>query len=430
MKYKIASRSDLVTGLTLSIRFPESELDEKALYTIQYDTPDFLVPFRYHAVDGEIELTYCIGNRSKLRYFNGPKTPDEYVRMWEALLQPLLDCGDWFMKAFSFVMDSEYLFYDKQADCVCYLYVPTKVDCSGYEELRTMVSKLASSNSVSDSRLENVVLRKLVEDFQPKQFLDALKDQLSQNVVPSSASAHTPSGKGETGIENGGKKAPMPQPTPTPEPAPTPTPDPLPPKDEGEIVINLSGGKKSAKNESKKHGQEKAAKKSKFSLFGGGKDKGKPADESAAHGIQKDEPTPPAPQPAPVYKPPVVRPGGDGDETQLMDYGIGLRLVGAPGLPEHIEVSIEVGGVFSIGRHDKNLKQAQSAFEFPTQTAAVSRRHAVIERDADGYTITDLSSRAGTFVNGTHLSANIPYRLRQGEKVSFGTGGADYIWEE
>lgn len=427
MKYAIETRTDL-SGMMLALRFPENELDEKALYTIQYDMPDFLVPFRYHAVDGEIELTYCIGNRSKLRYFNGPKSPEEYVKMWEALLQPLLDCGDWFMQAFSFVMDSEYLFYDKQSERICYLYVPAKEDCSNYEELRTMVSKLASANSVSDSRLENVVLRKLVEDFQPKQFLDALREQISQSVVPQ---AHSGKGGGGGKVEPAPAPKPEPEPTPDPVPAPAPVPRPTPPTgDGGEIFINLSGGKKNAKSDAKKQKQDKPAKRPKFGLFGGGKDKERPMAVAAEPDDRRDDPAPPAPpapQPAPPVPPvPVQRP----DETQLMDYGTGLRLVGASGLPEHIGVEIEVGGVFSIGRHDKNLKQAQSSFEFPSQTAAVSRRHAVIERDEDGYTITDLSSRAGTFVNGTHLSANIPYRLRQGEKVSFGTSGADYIWEE
>lgn len=87
------------------------------------------------------------------------------------------------------------------------------------------------------------------------------------------------------------------------------------------------------------------------------------------------------------------------------------------------------GDVFTIGRFDVSVGRKQSNFEFDPKTKAVSRRHAAIERDGEGgYVIVDLSSRAGTFVNGERLVANVPKKLENGDKVSFGTGGADYIW--
>lgn len=46
MIYPIEQKNDL-SGAMLVIRFPEEELDRKALSTIQADPPAFLVPFRY-----------------------------------------------------------------------------------------------------------------------------------------------------------------------------------------------------------------------------------------------------------------------------------------------------------------------------------------------------------------------------------------------
>ena len=46
--------------------------------------------------------------------------------------------------------------------------------------------------------------------------------------------------------------------------------------------------------------------------------------------------------------------------------------------------------MFTIGRFDANIGKKQSSFEFDKKTRAVSRRHAVIERDTDGYKIIDL----------------------------------------
>ena len=51
MTYQIENKNDL-TGAMLVVRFPQEDLDEKALYTIEADQPPFLVPFRYRAVDG------------------------------------------------------------------------------------------------------------------------------------------------------------------------------------------------------------------------------------------------------------------------------------------------------------------------------------------------------------------------------------------
>ena len=44
MTYHIEDRSDL-SGAALAIRFPEEQLDRKALYTLQKELPEFLVPF-------------------------------------------------------------------------------------------------------------------------------------------------------------------------------------------------------------------------------------------------------------------------------------------------------------------------------------------------------------------------------------------------
>ena len=65
MIYEIASKADL-SSVTLLVRFPEEDLDEKALYTIQADAPPFLIPFRHRIIDGQVECAYQLGDYSKL----------------------------------------------------------------------------------------------------------------------------------------------------------------------------------------------------------------------------------------------------------------------------------------------------------------------------------------------------------------------------
>ncbi|MBZ0291111.1 MAG: FHA domain-containing protein [Anaerolineae bacterium] len=50
----------------------------------------------------------------------------------------------------------------------------------------------------------------------------------------------------------------------------------------------------------------------------------------------------------------------------------------------------------------------------------VSRQHARINYSDDGYTIEDLNSSNGTWLNGNRLSASQIYRIRPGDHVQLG----------
>ena len=115
--------------------------------------------------------------------------------------------------------------------------------------------------------------------------------------------------------------------------------------------------------------------------------------------------------------------------TPIINNNTGLKYTGTADFPVEIKVSIGQGSMFTIGRYDATVGKQQSSFEFDRKTKAVSRRHAVIERDSSGYKIIDLSSSAGTFVNAQKLPPNTPCELLTGNRVSFGNLGADYVWE-
>jgi pSer/pThr/pTyr-binding forkhead associated (FHA) protein len=122
----------------------------------------------------------------------------------------------------------------------------------------------------------------------------------------------------------------------------------------------------------------------------------------------------------------------DGEATMLDTRGgaAGFRSAGTGGHPDAIEISIMEGGVFTVGRFDASVGMRQSSFEFDKKTKAVSRRHAAVTRNADGYYLTDLGSSAGTFLDGRKLAPNAPAKMTRGARVSFGVAGAEYVWEE
>lgn len=105
-----------------------------------------------------------------------------------------------------------------------------------------------------------------------------------------------------------------------------------------------------------------------------------------------------------------------------------LRLLGNNNLPNIIPLIFREQP-FVIGRFDISIGRKQCDFEFERTTKAVSRRHAAIERLSSGFAITDLNSRAGTFLNGERIPPESRCAIKHGDKISFGIAGADYIFE-
>lgn len=429
MIYEIQSRSDL-SGVTLIVRFPETDLDRKALYTLQEDWPKFLVPFQYRSVDGEAECSYRLESRTKLQYRYGVRNPKEYVEFWGEVIQPLLDCGDWFLKPLSFILDSQYLYIDR-AGTICYLYVPSRRDCVEFSAIQGLAAELSRHNAVTDPKLENQVLKAIMQDFQPKAFLQMLRESQGVSHAPDQPGRQAPATPAP--VPAGAAAAPV-QPQPAPE-----LPKMSAPVSAGgadNIVIDLGGAEKAEKPKGrglfggKKEKTASAAAPKRSGLFGEKKEaRGKEILLGAAA-----EPVRPV-RPQVGSAPPPAQIWASSEEegvTELEEESSGtcLRLVSAAALPDRIVVSIQPGEAFTIGRFDVTVGRKQSDFEFDKHTKAVSRRHAAIERDADGYSVVDLSSSAGTFVDGEKLVPNVPRRLVRGSRVCFGTGGADYRWEE
>lgn len=451
MRFEIQERIDL-SGTMTTVRIPEEMLDKSALYTLQTDMPDFLVPFRYRVIDGSVEFTYEVERYTKLQYFFNRKTADEYVEFWEQLLQPLLDCGDWFLDPFSFVLNSKYLYVDKSGKRISYLYIPAMEKCAQFDDLKDMVVDLYHENPVMDQSIENKVLKAIMQGFQPKSFLQMLRD------TKKAAPEYKPPVEPKHNIKAPEKKKeepPIVHPTPN-KPAPEPVmmpPEPKFPLGEikafDDIMINFDDGKSAKKDKKEAKKKEKKEKKEKgWGLFGKKESKAEEKElrfgtaESMIEDIQIDlSGSVPEKVAEPRYMPPIVQPSIEDnatleslDEVTKLDEGretTRLRLIGDTSLPREISVELQPHQIFSIGRYDVTVGHKQSSFEFAKNTKAISRHHAAIERQEDGsYTIIDLSSTAGTFVQGQRLTPNVPQLLRNGYKVSFGTSGADYIWEE
>lgn len=436
MNYSIQNSEDFSAGAVLTVFIPEEDLDEKALYTIQADHPPFLVPFSFFRVDGQVKINYKLGNLTKLMYRLGTRSREECIEFWESVLQPLLDCNDWFLNPDCFALETQYMYVDKDEKTICYLYIPSQKNCVEFGALKSLVIELAEKNSVNDVDLENKILRAIMQDFQPSEFLKMLREarpaasvkiEKIQHEEPK-AIEHRESINNNDPIEPAAVAAPVMTPVAT--------------KSDGDIVIDIHGGGKKKKNHKENKDSKKETKKDSKGLFGKRKEeKQKETKQKDSVKFKAKENKPKEimigavaepiynVQPAPV----MVSPEIESEVTMLddMSYGPHLRFVGEGPLPQRIPVNAEVGKPFTIGRFDISVGHRQSSFEFEKDTSAVSRHHAAIELLPSGqYVIIDQSSKAGTYVNGEKLVPNITRAVKMGDRVSFGTGGADYIWED
>lgn len=84
------------------------------------------------------------------------------------------------------------------------------------------------------------------------------------------------------------------------------------------------------------------------------------------------------------------------------------------------------GSVFLLAGETKSVGRDAGAGIALAAESSVSRSHARLVPEGDGYTVEDLGSSNGTFVNGVRLAA--PTRLQRGDTVQF--AGVRFTYEE
>lgn len=75
---------------------------------------------------------------------------------------------------------------------------------------------------------------------------------------------------------------------------------------------------------------------------------------------------------------------------------------------------IDVTGGMVLGRAEEVSPASGRLVPYPT----ISRRHAEILHEPDGYRIRDLGSTNGTFVNGTRIASGSDYALASGDQIA------------
>ncbi len=81
-----------------------------------------------------------------------------------------------------------------------------------------------------------------------------------------------------------------------------------------------------------------------------------------------------------------------------------------------------------IGRRDPRQNHYPEVDLAEHDRGIASRNHAMVQRDGDYYTITDMGSTNGTLLNGTLIIPRQPQRLRQGDRIKIGEVEIEFRW--
>jgi serine/threonine protein kinase len=81
-----------------------------------------------------------------------------------------------------------------------------------------------------------------------------------------------------------------------------------------------------------------------------------------------------------------------------------------------------------IGRRDPQQNHYPELDLADHDRGIASRNHAVISRDSDYYTLTDLGSTNGTLINGALVPHRQPQRLNQGDRIKVGEVEMEFRW--
>ena len=75
----------------------------------------------------------------------------------------------------------------------------------------------------------------------------------------------------------------------------------------------------------------------------------------------------------------------------------------------------------SVQKESFLLGKKESEVDGVIDRGCISRVHARIESDGEGYYIEDMNSTNGTYLNGQPLEYHQKVRLKEGDNITFGT---------
>lgn len=433
-----------------------STLDDIAVKVIKQDLPDFLLPIKMVNIDGDIEVKYEMGEGTRLEYLPESMTKREFLILLENMIYPFKVCNDWLLDYHNFCLNKKHIIVGKDYSNIRYIYVPDSKFTQSEEDVLNFFRDFVLNINLSD---DPVYVMNLYRHLKEKNIsvvsvLDYLTHEARENSnvsVKQPVEPKTEERKKTSPINinadivnnkiwNTGKMEENNQAEVKSASVETPVAQEEFGKEDvkGSLINNLFGEaddepKKKDKNKKKEKPikaakepvKDKPAKGFLGGILGGGKSNGdlkpsqKPVQETFGRNrnFQVDETE------IPVK---AKNEYADGYDATIIDYitpsesdngKLTLQLEEDRGyhFPKYVEIDLSKGHA-TVGRYDK-AGNAQADYNFDASFSFISRRHFRIEKNGEEYTIVDVGSGNGTMLNGELLVANMPYTVKQGDRI-------------
>ena len=193
------------------------QLDEIAVKVMKQDIPEFLLPIKVINIDGEIEVRYELGSRTRMSYLPESMTKQEFIILLENMVRPFKLCNDWFLDYHNFYLDKDYITIGKTYSDVKYVYIPDQSYGNDEDEILEFFRNLILNTNLKDDPIYVMNLYRRLNERGAS--LISILDYIANDVSANSAPTPVP-------------VAPAPVPV-APTPAPAPTPSPATPKAAG-----------------------------------------------------------------------------------------------------------------------------------------------------------------------------------------------------
>lgn len=458
----------------------EEKVDEIVLRVIRQDCPDFLLPISIMEVDDEKEIRYELfeGTRLSFDYDSAKKNmrmrKKDFILLLKNMLLPFKTCGDWFLDYHNILLDPAYILIGRKGYSVKYLYLPIRGYVNTETEVVAFFDRLIKQMEVEDDAHYPLELLRVLsgDNANPMTLLEyILKEDVGTNEGESGGKAvyraelpqaaesarraenfrervggsqaeekreRAVEKKADTRFEGagarpgaaGGAVGAGPGAVGRESARPGVTVKEFGKQDiQGQLQAKLFGDdeedsrqekqSKSDKGKTNKGKKENSAKE-KSGLFGFlGKNKDTKAEVPVKN---QDRPV----EQARIERTPEPWQYAEGeDETEVGGAEIDisgilrLELIESKGkgdsCPRMVELDLREGAI-TVGRLDAN-GQAHSDYSFDSTVIFISKRQFRVEWIDGQYTIIDLGSRNGTFVNGQVLAPNIRQYLQEGDCI-------------
>lgn len=428
----------------------DAQFDDIAVRMLSADLPPFLLPVKIINTFGNRAVRYTTGNCHSITTIKMRMTKQECCELIYNMLYPIMCCSEWLLDYHKICFDKDYIFCDANNYIIKYVYIFDMDFCNTDGDIMNVIRGIFKNTEIIDDKDFRITLLQslLDDDFSLNSFYEMIcskrketgKSGIIKNPLGLNNSAQDIKGDNAPIVQSSDKDvfqrvqskqniiesaksaisavAQSTNPVSNSEALNIASSSEISFGEEDEDMENLFGGKKSSKNSKTSKITKNQKEKSNIfgSLFGKTKTPKSTASSQSAElvGIIEDDHT-------------VISGMETDDETQVISGCLVLESSEFKDCPQSIPLTIKEGEAMSIGRKSANSAVRNADFEFSADFTKISRKHCSIRFDNDIYSICDLNSGNGTYVDGKKLEAGEWIELKDGSKIMFGSNVAVYF---